>query len=414
MGSNDLSLGVNVLLPTPASSWGGEWYETINSIAVDGAGNVYAVGNTSSFGAGGDDVLLLKYDSGGNLIYNRTWGSAGDESAAAIAIGPDGNLYIAGESEKNMSSDTDILLLKFTPNGDFLYSRTWGRSDSESITGIAVDAGGNVYLSGMELLSGGWFSVDSNALFFKFTSSGSFQFARSWHGGPLSEASGIAVGSGGDIFLTGRSGDDLALLKYDSNGNLLLSRTSIWSGFGDGHGITADSSGNLYVTGVSNSRVILMKFDSNCNELYRRSWGGGGWEQAFGIALDDTGALYVAGSTDDFGGGWVDALELKYNPANGDLLSAYAWGTAEAETASCIAARPGGGVVFGGDAPNATGTWECAIADNYSYPVNTVPPAEQDTQELTSTVPSVVGTAGTPSGVIFTGGGRTDALVVFD
>lgn len=414
LGSDELSVQFTVKPPPPQPTWGGEWYEFISGIAVDDTGNVYAAGSTSSFGAGGEDVLLLKYASDGSLIFSRTWGTAGEEAAADIALAPDGGVYVVGGAALNQFQNPDILLLKFNASGDAVYSQTWGTGDNESATGVAVGGDGSVYLSATKLYRLSQFSVDSCALVLKYSAGGGLQFAQSWYGGFMTSANDVAVDPAGNVFLTGGAGEDAVLLKYDSSGVLLLSRRSIWNEYAEGYCIASDSAGDLYVAGEAEAQVILMKYDSGGVELYRRSWGGGGWDRAFGITLDDTGALYVGGSTDGFGSGWVDALELKYDPISGTLLSAYAWGTTEVEVAACIAARPGGGAVLGGEAPNSAGNWECALAPSYSYPVDTRLPAGEEELGLTSLAPAVQGTVSSPSGVMYTGGGRSDALVVFD
>ena len=57
---------------------------------------VYAAGNTRSFGGGGTDVLLQKYDANLNLLWTRTWGGPGEEDVYNAALDPDGDVYIVG------------------------------------------------------------------------------------------------------------------------------------------------------------------------------------------------------------------------------------------------------------------------------------------------------------------------------
>ncbi|HML17206.1 MAG TPA: SBBP repeat-containing protein, partial [Bryobacteraceae bacterium] len=64
-------------------SWGGTGTDTGNGVATDSAGNVYVAGSTTSYGAGGQDVLLLKYDPSGHLLWARTWGGPSNDYANA-------------------------------------------------------------------------------------------------------------------------------------------------------------------------------------------------------------------------------------------------------------------------------------------------------------------------------------------
>jgi hypothetical protein len=79
-------------------TWGGPSNDYANAVAVDNSGNVYVAGSTASFGAGGTDVLILKYSPLGTLLWTKTWGGSGNEAANAIAVGPDGFLYVTGSS----------------------------------------------------------------------------------------------------------------------------------------------------------------------------------------------------------------------------------------------------------------------------------------------------------------------------
>jgi hypothetical protein len=60
-------------------------------VTVDSLDNIYLTGETGSFGAGGDDVVLVKYDSSGVQLWNRTWGGYSFESCNDILVDSIGN-----------------------------------------------------------------------------------------------------------------------------------------------------------------------------------------------------------------------------------------------------------------------------------------------------------------------------------
>ena len=110
-----------------AHTWGGASADSVSGIAVDPAsGAIYATGSTSSFGAGGVDVLLLKYDSSGSLVWSRTWGGPGNESGNSVAVDGLGNVYVVGSTDSFGAGWYDALILKFDRSGNLLWSRTWG------------------------------------------------------------------------------------------------------------------------------------------------------------------------------------------------------------------------------------------------------------------------------------------------
>jgi len=72
-----------------------------NGVAIDGAGNVYVVGQTEGAlpgqtGLGGRDAFVRRYDSLGNQLWTRQFGTRGDDAALGAGVDSDGNLYVVG------------------------------------------------------------------------------------------------------------------------------------------------------------------------------------------------------------------------------------------------------------------------------------------------------------------------------
>jgi len=93
-------------------TWGGSGYDGCYGAAVDLLDNVYIVGYTGSFGAGGDDMVIVKYDSFGLQQWNRTWGGAGDEQGRGI-WGNTTHLYSVGITNSTGAGDFDMVLMIF-------------------------------------------------------------------------------------------------------------------------------------------------------------------------------------------------------------------------------------------------------------------------------------------------------------
>jgi len=108
-----------------AGSWGGVLDDSISSAALDSSGNLYFAGSTTSFGAGQADVLIMKYSPAGELVWTRSWGSVGEDRALSLAVQEPGILHIAGLTTIP-DGGAVALVLQYTTDGELLDSKVWG------------------------------------------------------------------------------------------------------------------------------------------------------------------------------------------------------------------------------------------------------------------------------------------------
>jgi hypothetical protein len=402
-------------------TWGGSADDRANSIAMDSNGNIYSTGSTRSFGAGGADVLLLKYDPSGSLLWSKTWGGFADDNGIAIKVDGIGNVYVAGSTASFGAGWYDALLLKFDANGNLLWSRTWGGGSFEQAYDIALDASGNIYLAAES------YSYGLSAVLLKFSSNGDLLWTRTWKGPATYDATySLDIDNAGNIYLAGISWDysagdhrSILLLKYDSQGNLVWNKN--WTGPGNDEAsgskvIRVDGGGNIYLAsrtssfGAGDYDVLMLKLDNNGNLIWARTWGGAGYESGYGLAFDSAGNVIVAGQTKSFLGGVSSALLLKY-ATTGNLLSSKIWGGNGDAGASSVWLNQAGNAFVTGWAPNDTGSWQDVTGAVGSPSASIISPSGYVGAPSGITT-SPVGTIGTPTGVIDTGGGASDAFVV--
>jgi hypothetical protein len=203
----------------------------------------------------------------------------------------------------------------------------------DSASAIAVDASGNVYVTGTSV------NLDdfNDYCTIKYDTDGNQLWVARYdaNGG----GSAIAVDSSGNVYVTGSSGGidtqtDYATIKYDTNGNQLwvarYDGPAINLSFDMAEAIAVDSSGNVYVTGFSKggsgryweNDYATIKYDTDGNQLWVRRYDGppGEWDEAHAIAVDGSGNVYVTGFSDGVVSGfYYDYATIKYDTDGNQL-----------------------------------------------------------------------------------------------
>jgi PKD repeat protein len=281
-------------------------------IVVSSSGNVYVTGE--SIGNGTDmDYATVAYDTFGNERWVARYDGpvSGTDSATAITMGPEGNIYVTGTSVGN-GTDRDIATLAYDSSGNELWVARFdsGAGEHESASAIAVDAKGNVYVAGTSRAGDAYLSLDYVTI--AYDSSGKEQWVSYYNNFGQEEAHDMAVDSKGYVYVTGKSETadrkavNYATVAYDQFGNQLWVARYL-SGRKD-HGdnafaIALDSKGNVYVTGsswgneVTRSDYATVAYNQLGSELWvaRFNGPGNGYDHARDLALDSDGNVYVTG-----------------------------------------------------------------------------------------------------------------------
>jgi len=129
-------------------------YELGSGITYDSAGNLYIIGTTTSYGAGGKDVFVAKVDPDtGDIIWFKTIGGSLDDYGWDIFLGPDGYLYVVGETSSFGAGGVDGFIAKLDTNGNLLKFVCVGGSSDDFFNGI-LTANYYLYVSGYTLSYG--------------------------------------------------------------------------------------------------------------------------------------------------------------------------------------------------------------------------------------------------------------------
>ena len=111
-------------------------------------GYYYVAAHTRNFGAGDEDMWVLKLDSEGNKIWDKTFGGVEEEKAFKIIVGQDGNIIVAGYNESKGSGNDDVWLLCIDGDGKLLWDETYGGHSNDQASTMYQDENGGFVIAG--------------------------------------------------------------------------------------------------------------------------------------------------------------------------------------------------------------------------------------------------------------------------
>jgi len=176
------------------------------AIAVNSSGNVFVTGLAEVCQGSEEcfDYVTIAYSNSGVPLWTNLYNGPdnGDDAARAIAVDGRGNVFVTGESTSGGfgSPLSDYATVAYSNAGEVLWiNRYDGPSNgSDRATAIAVDGTGNVFVTGVSFRSG---TGDSDYATIKYSNDGIPIWTNRYNGG----ASAVAVDSTGNVFVTGGS-----------------------------------------------------------------------------------------------------------------------------------------------------------------------------------------------------------------
>ena len=288
-------------------------------------GGFIIAGHTKSFGAGGMDVFLIKTDSLGNQEWTRTFGGPQDDEGYSVVQTSDGGYLVAGATSSFGAGGRDIYLVRTNSMGNTIWTKTLGGLSSDGAWSIVQTSDGGYALAGWTFSHGP--GPIGNAWLVKIDTAGNQQW-HSWFGGTgVDRAHEVKQTSDGGYILTGYTSssgaglDDMLLVRTDSLGNLIWSKTFGGSGRDYGQSvIQTDVDGGFLVAGYTlsfgagNEDMWLVRVDVNGNLVWQKTLGGSSADVAYSIQQTLDGGFIVAGYTLSFGAGVHDVWLVKIAP----------------------------------------------------------------------------------------------------
>jgi len=285
-------------------------------IAVDSSGNVCLVGYQDSDSYGSNDYGVIKLDTNGNLLWQKKIGGTGNDMGRSVAFDSLGNIYLSGAEYSDAYAYEEYGVIKLDPNGNILWQKKIGGSNTDQGYGIAVDGSGNVYLNGYQK-SDSYGNRDFGVI--KLDTNGNEIWQKKIGGVSNDEGYGIAVDGSGNVYLNGHQesdvygSSDFGIIKLDTNGNLLWQKKIGGTEYESSRAIDVDSYGNVYSVGRSGTDInySVIKLDSSGNLLWQKKIGDTGIDIAGAIVVDSSGNVYINGQQNSSTSGAYDFGVIK-------------------------------------------------------------------------------------------------------
>jgi len=334
--------------------------ENFGQVEHDSTGGFFMIGRTNNAsGAGSYDPYISRFDSSGDVLWQRTLGSSGFEDARGIAVDSADNVLVAAN---DASVGRDPMVAKYNASGTLQWQRIISTGNFDDMFDVAVDSSDNIYTIS-RVFNGSHYAPHVAS----FDSSGSIRWQKEFTPGSNTSEYRLTVDSSNNVFVTfgweGGDGTEIHISQLNpttgaDSWQIRIDNSDIANEDTVPYGIIKGPSGYLYVAGRtdnnSNRETFLTKINPASQAvLWARTLNGAVSDDFAGISLDADENIYVVGRTSSEGQGSNEMLIAKYD-SDGIIQFQRTLGTTGSELAYGISILENTMIITGsGLAPSA-------------------------------------------------------------
>jgi Ig-like domain CHU_C associated len=310
-------------------------YTTDGGYVVVGYSSSNISGDKSEDSEGGEDYWIVKMNSAGQKVWDRTIGGSADDFARSVAATYDGGCIVVGTSSSDISGSKsddsqgleDYWVVKLDSDGNVEWDRTIGGDDEDKATSIIELSDGSFAIAGYSKsgISGNKTQANignEDYWIVKISISGTIQWNKTFGGDLFDYATSLTTNFDGTIAVAGysysgisgnkteasRGQYDYWVIKIDASGNLLWNKTLGGDLFDFANSISKTNDGGYVVAGYTSSGLSGDKTQASKGGydywiVKLNSSGTIAWNRTIGGSLDDFAFSIVNIPTSD--GGYV-------------------------------------------------------------------------------------------------------------
>ncbi|PKP31427.1 MAG: hypothetical protein CVT99_08765 [Bacteroidetes bacterium HGW-Bacteroidetes-16] len=281
-----------------------------------------------------NDILLIKTDSNGDVLWTKTYGGSNREVGFSVQQTFDEGFVITGWSD-SFSNSYDVFLIKTDSDGNALWTKTYGDDLMDIGKSIQQTADGGYIIAGESII---WGSGFSSVYLIKTDINGTALWTKTYGGIDEDAAYSVKQTTDGGYIVTGytetlNGTKDVYLIKTDDNGDSLWVKSygGIYDDMGSSVQQTTDSGYVIagYTEKINGTTdVFLLKTDNSGNILWTETYGGVGNNSGMSVQQTTDGGYIITGVYDDDfvcliktdGSGIVSTIEIPAPNPNRKLV----------------------------------------------------------------------------------------------
>lgn len=295
-------------------TYGGASNDVGYSVQVTSDNGYIIAGYTESSGEGGQDVYLIKTDESGYIMWERTIGGTNDDYGHSVKETSDGGYIIAGSTKSFGAGGQNVYLIKIDNLGHSVWTKTFGGGEDDRGYSVQQTTDGGYIIAGKK-----YSFSDPNVYLVKTDAEGNLLWEQTYGGAWSDEGRSVQQTSDGGYIITGRYTEfsylvlypKVWLIKTDADGNKLWDKV-----YGEykGHSIQQTADGGYIIAGRSDGNAYVIKTDGNGESEWSNTYGGENEDRAYSIQQTSDGGFIFTGYTYSFGEGGSDVYLVKVEP----------------------------------------------------------------------------------------------------
>ncbi len=269
-------------------------YDEFMSVSRTPDGGYAFWGNTSNTTTLLSNLFLLKTDQDGNLMWSKTFSFPIDVFATKVVSNNNGELFLTGYTYENNPPYDDIILIKADPTGNIIWSHRYGGADIDEGNDMAMDDNGDLIMAGYTYSFG---TTLKSGYAIKVNSNGGIIWSKTFAQNVNQEFNGVSVVSGNNYVFTGLTqrtpgiNFDGFVVKTDSAGIIVWGKSSGGTSTETFYHSYEDQNGTLYVSGGSSTGTtggtldgLVVSYNSTGNRTLTKTYGTAAVDRAYSIA----------------------------------------------------------------------------------------------------------------------------------